>query len=113
MAPRGAMLGCERGVAMTTARSNWRWMLPAVLVALAGLGWFLFGEFKKSPLPTAPATQLPAVGVRPAPLKGGHPSFGFVGRLKAVEKVRKSAPVEGLLGKGVVRESRGVTEAEL
>src|ERR1700730_14790996 len=72
MAPRGAMPGCERGAAMTIARSNWRWMLPAVLVALAGLGWFLFGEFKKPPPPTAPATQLPAVGVRPAVMKRGQ-----------------------------------------
>jgi multidrug efflux pump subunit AcrA (membrane-fusion protein) len=67
---------------MTIARSNWRWMLPAVLVALAGPGWFLFGQFKKSPPSTAPATQLPAVGVRPAVLKGVNQSFEFVGRIQ-------------------------------
>src|SRR5260370_31009220 len=104
MAPRGAMLGCERGAAMTIARSTWGWMLPAVLVALAGLGWFLFGQFKKSPPSTAPATQLPAVGVRPAVLKGVNQSFEFVGRIRAVEMVEIRARVEGLLEKDVFRE---------
>src|SRR5260370_38097388 len=83
MAPRGAMLGCERGAAMTIARSNWRWMLPAVLVALAGLGWVLFGRFKKSPPSTAPATQLPAGGGGPAVVDWGNQSFRIRGGVKA------------------------------
>jgi membrane fusion protein (multidrug efflux system) len=98
---------------MTIARSNWRWMLPAVLVALAGLGWFLFGEFKKSPPPTAPATQLPAVGVRPAVLKGVNQSFEFVGRIRAVEMVEIRARVEGFLEKVLFREGQDVKVGDL
>ena len=98
---------------MTIARSNWRWMLPAVLVALAGLGWFLFGEFKKSPPRTAPATQLPAVGVRPAVLKGVNQSFEFVGRIRAVEMVEIRARVEGFLEKVLFREGQDVKVGDL
>src|SRR5260370_24550136 len=113
MAPRGAMLGCERGAGMTIAGWNGRWVLRAVLVALAGLGWFLFGQFKKSPPSTAPATQLPAVGVRPAVLKGVNQSFEFVGRIRAVEMVEIRARVEGFLEKVLFREGQDVKVGDL
>src|SRR5260370_36171446 len=110
MAPRGAMLGCERGAAMTIARSNWRWMLPAVLVALAGLGWFLFGQFKKSPPSTAPATQLPAVGGGPARLKGGNQTFEVGGPIRAVEMGEVRARGQGFPEKGLCRERQDVKD---
>lgn len=98
---------------MTIARSTWRWMLPAVLVALAGGGWFLFGEFNRPALPMAPATQLAAVGVRPAVMKGVNQSFEFVGRIKAVDKVDIRARVEGFLEKVLFREGQDVKAGDL
>jgi len=98
---------------MAIARSNWRWMVPAALVVLGGLGWFAYGELRKPPPPAAAATQLPAVGVRPAALKGVNQSFEFVGRIKAVEKVELRARVDGFLQKVLFREGQDVKAGDL
>ena len=98
---------------MIIARSIWRWMFAAVLIGLAGLGWFLFGEFKRAPQAAAPATPLPAVGVRPAVLKGVAQSFEFVGRVRAVEMVEIRARVEGFLEKVLFREGQDVKAGDL
>src|SRR5437899_12792471 len=70
-----------------------------VLIAVAGLAWFLIGERAKSapPAASAPAAPAPGVGVRLAAMKGVSQSFEFVGRIKAIEKVDLRARVEGFL----------------
>ena len=100
---------------MTMARPTWRWMLPAVLVVLAGGGWFLFDAFYRPARPMAPAAQPQpaAVGVRPAVMKGVNQSFEFVGRIKAVEKVDMRARVEGFLEKVLFREGQDVKAGDL
>lgn len=57
--------------------------------------------------PAAPAAK-PAVGVRPAALKGVQRSFEFVGRIKAVETVQVRARIEGFLDKVLFREGQDV-----
>src|SRR5438045_854166 len=60
----------------------------------------------------APAAN-PAVGVRPAAMKGVSQSFEFVGRIKAVEKVDVRARVEGFLEKVAFREGQDVKAGDL
>jgi membrane fusion protein (multidrug efflux system) len=60
----------------------------------------------------APAAS-PAVGVRPAAMKGVSQSFEFVGRIKAVEKVDVRARVEGFLEKVSFREGQDVKAGDL
>src|ERR1700676_4660541 len=55
----------------------------------------------------------PAVGVRPAAMKGVQRSFEFVGRVKAVDKVEVRARVEGFLEKLLFREGQDVKAGEL
>ncbi len=55
----------------------------------------------------------PAVGVRPAAMKGVSQSFEFVGRIKAVEKVDVRARVEGFLEKVAFREGQDVKAGDL
>jgi membrane fusion protein (multidrug efflux system) len=55
----------------------------------------------------------PAVGVRPAAMKGVSQSFEFVGRIKAVEKVDIRARVEGFLEKVAFREGQDVKAGDL
>jgi len=55
----------------------------------------------------------PAVGVRPAALKGVAQSFAFVGRIKAVEKVDVRARVEGFIEKILFREGQDVKAGDL
>src|SRR5437762_11963200 len=55
----------------------------------------------------------PAVGVRPAAMKGVSQSFEFVGRIKAVEKVELRARVEGFLEKVAFREGQDVKAGDL
>jgi membrane fusion protein (multidrug efflux system) len=100
---------------MTMARSNWRWIVPTALVVVAGLGWFLFGHFSKPPASAAATApqMLPAVGVRPAVMKGVSQSFEFVGRIKAVEKVEIRARVEGYLEKVLFHEGQDVKAGDL
>ena len=59
------------------------------------------------------AAPPPAVGVRPAALKGVSQSFEFVGRIKAVDKVDVRARVEGFLDKVLFREGQDVKAGEL
>src|SRR5437762_10184487 len=55
----------------------------------------------------------PAVGVRPAAMKGVQRSFEFVGRIKAVDKVELRARVEGFLEKVLFREGQDVKAGDL
>src|SRR6266851_2335859 len=55
----------------------------------------------------------PAVGVRPAAMKGVQRSFEFVGRIKAVDKVELRARVEGFLDKVLFREGQDVKAGDL
>lgn len=55
----------------------------------------------------------PAVGVRPAAMKGVQRSFEFVGRIKAVDKVDLRARVEGFLDKMQFREGQQVKTGDL
>ena len=55
----------------------------------------------------------PAVGVRPAMMKGVSQSFEFVGRIKAVDKVDVRARVEGFLEKVLFREGQDVKAGDL
>ena len=65
---------------------------------------------KKSAQAPAPP---PAVGVRPAAMKGVNQSFEFVGRIKAVTKVDLRARVEGFLEKVLFREGQDVKAGDL
>ncbi|HEX3535510.1 MAG TPA: biotin/lipoyl-binding protein, partial [Stellaceae bacterium] len=55
----------------------------------------------------------PAVGVRPAAMKGVSRSFEFVGHIKAIEKVDVRARVEGFLEKVSFREGQDVKAGDL
>jgi membrane fusion protein (multidrug efflux system) len=55
----------------------------------------------------------PAVGVRPAAMKGVSQSFEFVGRIKAVNKVDLRARVEGFLEKVLFREGQDIKTGDL
>jgi membrane fusion protein (multidrug efflux system) len=55
----------------------------------------------------------PAVGVRPAAMKGVSEAFEFVGRIKAVEKVDLRARVEGFLEKVAFNEGQDVKAGDL
>jgi membrane fusion protein (multidrug efflux system) len=89
----------ERGFLMRVLAS-----LCLVLPLLAGCD-----EKKQA---AAPAAN-PAVGVRPAAMKGVSQSFEFVGRIKAVEKVDLRARVEGFLQKVAFREGQDVKAGDL
>src|SRR3954451_3856409 len=62
---------------------------------------------------TAAPPASPAVGVRPAAMKGVSQAFEFVGRIKAVEKVDIRARVEGFLEKVAFREGQDVKIGDL
>ncbi|EIM30088.1 efflux RND transporter periplasmic adaptor subunit [Microvirga lotononidis] len=61
---------------------------------------------------TAPAPQ-PAVGVRPAEMRGVNQSFQFVGRIKAVSTVALRARVEGFLEQVAFREGQAIRTGDL
>src|SRR5260370_557893 len=68
------------------------------------------------PKKAAAPSPNPAVGVRPAAMKGVSRSFEFVGRIKAVNKVEVRARVEGFLEKGekvLFREGQDVKAGDL
>jgi membrane fusion protein, multidrug efflux system len=71
----------------------------------------LAGCEERKPAAAPPAT--PAVGVRPAAMKGVSRSFEFVGRIKAVDKVEVRARVEGFLEKVLFREGQDVKAGDL
>jgi len=82
-------------------------LLTAVCLALPLLAGC--DEHKQA---AAPPTT-PAVGVRPATMKGVTRSFEFVGRIKAVDKVEVRARVEGFLEKVLFREGQDVKAGDL
>src|SRR5689334_24582509 len=91
---------------MTKALRCW-WHLPPVICLALLLGGC--DEKKQSAAPPAS----PAVGVRPAALKGVSQSFEFVGRIKSVDKVDVRARVEGFLEKIAFREGQDVKAGDL
>lgn len=96
--------------------SKSRWIAAAAVVVLvigAGAGWLFFGKIPKAPPAAAAQAPAPAVGVRPAVMKGVSQSFEFVGRIKAIEKVELRARVEGFLEKVLFREGQDVKAGEL
>src|SRR3954454_12322862 len=92
---------------MTKARRRWRHLLPVICLALL----LLAGCDEKKQSAAPPAS--PAVGVRPATLKGVSQSFEFVGRIKAVDKVDVRARVEGFLEKITFREGQDTKAGDL
>jgi len=61
----------------------------------------------------APAPPAPAVGIRPAAMKGVADSFDYVGRVKAVNTVDLRARVEGFLEKVLFQEGQDVKAGDL
>jgi membrane fusion protein (multidrug efflux system) len=61
----------------------------------------------------AAAPADPAVGVRPAAMKGVSQSFEFVGHIKATDKVDVRARIEGFLEKVAFREGEDVKAGDL
>src|SRR5882724_7673962 len=90
-----------------TRKLGFRLRLTAVCLALP----LLAGCEERKPAAAPPAT--PAVGVRPAAMKGVTRSFEFVGRIKAVDKVEVRARVEGFLEKVLFREGQDVKVGDL
>src|SRR5579883_308900 len=82
--------------------------IGAVILALALL---LGGCEERKQAASPPPT--PAVGVRPAAMKGVNQSFEFVGRIKAVNKVDVRARIEGFLEKVLFREGQDVKAGDL
>ena len=81
--------------------------LLAICLALP----LLTGCDEKKEAAAPPAS--PAVGVRPAAMKGVSQSFAFVGHIKAVDKVDVRARVEGFLEKVAFREGQDVKAGDL
>ena len=82
------------------------------LLATACLALSLLGGCDQPKQADAPLPK-PAVGVRPAALRGVSQSFEFVGRIKAVNKVEVRARVEGFLEKVLFREGQDVKAGDL
>ena len=82
-------------------RGFWMRLLPAVCLLLP----LLAGCDERKPA-AAPAAK-PAVGVRPAVMKGVQRSFEFVGRIKAIDKVDVRARVVDPSALGLARCDRG------
>ena len=61
----------------------------------------------------AQTPALPAVGVRPAEIRGVARHYEFVGRIGAIDTVQLRARVEGFLDKVLFREGQDVTAGEL
>ena len=82
------------------------------LLATACLALSLLGGCDQPKQADAPLAK-PAVGVRPAALRGVSQSFEFVGRIKAIDKVEVRARVEGFLEKALFREGQDVKAGDL
>ena len=61
----------------------------------------------------APPPPPPSVGVAPAAVRGVSQSYGFVGRIKAIETVQLRARVEGFLERVLFREGDDVKAGQL
>jgi membrane fusion protein (multidrug efflux system) len=83
------------------------YLLSAICIVLP----LLVGCDEKKQAAAPPAS--PAVGVRPAALKGVSQSFEFVGRIKATDKVDVRARVEGFIEKVAFREGQDVKAGDL
>ena len=83
--------------------------IGAAILTLA----LLLGACEERKQAAAPPPPNPAVGVRPAAMKGVNESFEFVGRVKAVNKVDVRARVEGFLEKVLFREGQEVKAGDL
>ena len=84
----------------------------SLLLALC-LGLSFVGACDQRKQAAAPPPAKPAVGVRPAAMKGVNQSFEFVGRIKAVNKVEVRARVEGFLEKVLFVEGQDVKASDL
>ena len=82
------------------------------LLAAACLTLALLAACDEKKQAAAPPAK-PAVGVRPAAMKGVSQSFEFVGRIKATDKVELRARVEGFLEKRHFREGQDVKAGDL
>ena len=82
-----------------------------LLLSAAFLGLPLLAGCDKPREAAAPPP--PAVGVRPAAMKGVAQSFEFVGRIKATDMVQVRARVEGFLEKRLFREGQDVKAGDL
>jgi len=94
-------------VRMTRKLACRTYVLAAICLVVPLLG----GCEERKPAAAPPAT--PAVGVRPAAMKGVTRSFEFIGRIKAVDKVEVRARVEGFLEKVLFREGQDVNAGDL
>jgi len=94
-------------VRMTRKLASRTHVLAAICLVLP----LLAGCEERKQAAAPPAT--PAVGVRPAAMKGVTRSFEFVGRIKAVDKVEVRARVEGFLEKLLFREGQDVKAGDL
>jgi membrane fusion protein (multidrug efflux system) len=65
------------------------------------------------PKPAAAPAPPPAVGVRPAAMRGVNQTFQFVGHIKAINKVDLRARVEGFLEEAPFREGQFVKVGDL
>jgi membrane fusion protein (multidrug efflux system) len=85
---------------------------PLRLLSVACLALPWLAGCDESTQAAAPPPK-PAVGVRPATMKGLKDSFEFVGRIKAINRVDVRARVEGFLDKRLFREGDYVKEGDL
>jgi membrane fusion protein (multidrug efflux system) len=93
---------------MRTAHGLRTWLIPAI-----GVGLVLLAGCDEKKQAAAPAAPKPAVGVRPAAMKGVNQAFEFVGHIQAIYKVDLRARVEGFLEKVNFREGQDVKTGDL
>ena len=102
--------GGKGGPRFSIAPRPWSCAAGACLAAALLL---LLGACGKDEQASAPAAPPPAVGVRPAEMKGVNQSFEFVGHIQAINKVDVRARVEGFLDKVLFREGQDVKAGDL
>jgi len=93
---------------MSTALGLRTWFIAAVAASVV----LLAGCDDKKQQAAAPAPK-PAVGVRPAAMKGVSEAFEFVGHIQAIYKVDLRARIEGFLEKVNFREGQDVKTGDL
>lgn len=90
-------------------RSRWR----AIGALGSGLLLLALAACDNHKQAAAQAPPKPAVGVRPAAMKGVNESFEFVGRIKAIYQVDLRARIEGFLEKRLFHEGQDVKTGDL